>query len=448
MWRSLILLIGLGSAGSLLAQPSAVVYQAQLRDQAINPATAEYLIRAIDEAEQAGAECLIIVLDTPGGLVSSTRQIVRRLLNSEVPVVVYVAPPGARAGSAGVFITLAGHVAAIAPGANIGAAHPVQVGGLPGSPGPTEGTNDDSPMRAKIVNDTVAWARSLAELRGRNADWAENAVRNSESVTASEAAAVGAVDFVAETFDELLRRIDGTPVTLASGNQVTLHTKNPTIRELDMWWGERLLVVLTNPNIAFLLLILGFYGVLFELYSPGWGISGTLGVVCLILGLYSLSVLPVNLAGLGLLVVALALFVAEAFVTSFGALAAAGVACLILGGTMLIDSPEGFQKVSYTVLIPIALGTAAITVFLLRNVIRAYRQRPITGRAALMHATGRAIDAFQASEGHYHGQVHIAGELWRGVSSQPVQAGDPILVIAQEGLTLQIQPMERPVKHH
>jgi len=306
-------------AEALARKDRPTVLQVCLSNEAISPVTARYIQRAIEQAEQERADCLIIILDTPGGLVDSTRDIVKATLRSKVPVVVYVAPPGARAASAGVFITLAAHVAAMAPGTNIGAAHPVQIGGLPGSPPPKEGKEKGqepgakTPMEEKIVNDTVAWARSLAELRGRNADWAARAVKESLSAPASEALKEGAVDLVADDLNDLLARLDGREVTLPDG-VMRLRTAGAEVRTLEMWWGERILAVLTNPNVAFLLLIFGFYGILFELYTPGWGVAGTLGVVCLLLGFFALAVLPISYVGLALLAVALALFVAEVFV--------------------------------------------------------------------------------------------------------------------------------------
>jgi membrane-bound serine protease (ClpP class) len=312
------------------------VVTVRLNGETISPVTARFITRAIQHAEEARAMCLVVVLDTPGGLVDSTREMVKGILRSSVPVVVYVAPSGARAASAGVFITMAAHVAAMAPGTNIGAAHPVQIGGLPGRPSeepePAKQSKDGKPaprpaaaMEEKIVNDTVAWARSLAELRGRNAEWITRAVRESASASASEAVKEGVVELIADDVPDLLRKIDGRQVALTQG-VVTLETANSDVRNREMWWGERLLAILANPTLALLLLMLGFYGVLFELYTPGWGIPGTIGAICLVLGFFALAVLPINVVGLVLIGIALALFVAEVFVTSFGVLTMGGLA--------------------------------------------------------------------------------------------------------------------------
>lgn len=418
-----------------------VVLLVRLKNEAISPITSRYIQRAIEQAEQQRAQALIIMLDTPGGLVDSTRDIVQAILGSKVAVVVYVAPSGARAASAGVFVTLASHVAAMAPATNIGAARPAQIGGLPGSPPvKKDDQKGEEPggrtvMEEKLLNDTVAWARALAELRGRNADWASRAVKESLSVTASQALEEKAVDLIADNLNDLLSRLDGREVTLADGS-VRLRTAGAEIRTLEMWWGERVLALLTNPTVAFLLLMVGFYGMLFELYTPGWGIAGTLGIVCLLLGFVGLAVLPVNYAGMALLAVALALFVAEVFVTSYGALTVAGVICLVLGGTMLVDSPVGFQRVSLSVLIPVAVATAAITFFLVGSIARAHRGRVQTGSQALMHTQAVVLSDFTPEAEHYAGMVRTQGELWKAVSQTPVAAGHVVEIQDRQGLTL------------
>jgi membrane-bound serine protease (ClpP class) len=428
--------------GRLLADPPVVV-QVRLENQAIGPITAQFLQRAIQQAEQRRAECLLLVLNTPGGLADSTRSIVQDLLASKVPVVVYVSPPGARAASAGMFITLAAHVSAMAPGTNIGAAHPVEISGLPGTPPLNEEEKTDkprsTPREEKLVNDTVAWARSLAELRGRNAEWAARAVRESISAAASEAVNEGAVDLLADDVDDLLDQLDGRNVELPSGT-VRLRTANAEVVVLEMWWGERLLALITNPNMAFLLLIFGFYGILFELYSPGWGVAGTFGVACVLLAFLALAILPISYVGLGLLALALALFAAEVFVTSYGALTIAGLVCLVLGGTMLVDSPAGFQRVSFGVTIPVAAATALITIFLAGSIVRAHRRRVQTGTEALTGSKAVAEEAFSAAGDRYAGMVLAQGELWRGMSDAPVTAGQELEIEGRDGLTLRVRP--------
>lgn len=443
------LLVGLPSAAEAELHPEQRrprVLVAYLEDRAINPLTARFVERAIRSAEQTRAECLVLVLDTPGGLVDSTRKIVRRMLASNVPVVVYVAPSGARAASAGVFITLAGHIAAMASGTHIGAAHPVQIGGLPG---PADRNNDQgkarqkSPMEIKTLNDTVAWARALAELRGRNAEWAAQTVRESISVPASEALQEGAIDVLAQDLQDLLNRLDGREVMLPGG-QAVLQTKDVLLQTERMWWGEKLLAAITNPNLAFLLLMIGFYGVLFELYSPGWGVAGTLGIICLLLGFLALSILPVNYVGLALLVLAMGLFVAEAFVTSYGLLALAGVGCLVLGGLTLVDSPTGFQRISLGVVIPVAAATGLITVFLVGSIIRAHRGVVRTGHEAITGSEAVAEEDFALDGIEYAGFVRTHGELWKAVSRTPVVRGQSLAIERREGLTLRVRVIEQP----
>jgi membrane-bound serine protease (ClpP class) len=434
------------------------VLHVRLENEPITPVTLRFVRRALREAEQMQAQCLVIELDTPGGLLNATHGMVREILASRVPVVVYVAPAGVgRAASAGLFITLSSHVAAMAPGTRIGAAHPVQLGRLPtGPPQPVKKNEEakdgaenekpaarqpSAPMDEKLVNDTETWARSLADLRGRNAEWAALAVTENRSITATEAVDKGVVDLLAENLDDLLAKIDGREVALPHGS-VQFHTSGAVVHPFSMWWGEELLGALANPNIAFLLLMFGFYGILFELHSPGWGVAGTLGVACLVLGFFALSVLPVNFAGLALIALALALFTAEAFVTSFGALTIGGIVCLVLGGLMLIESPTGFMRVSVGVVVPVAVATGLITVFLLTNVVRAYRNRAQTGDEGLIAMRAVAQDDFSPDANHYRGTVFTHGEIWQAVSAGPVGAGQSVEIKDRRGLTLIVEALE------
>jgi membrane-bound serine protease (ClpP class) len=428
------------------AESRPVVVRLRIDNEAITPVTAQFIDRAIKRAEEERAQGLLIVLDTPGGLVDSTREIVKSILQSNVPVVVYVAPSGARAASAGLFITLAGHVAAMAPGTNIGAAHPVTIGGLPGSPQPEPRQTKDgekppaqSPMEQKIVNDTVAWARSLAELRGRNVDWVTRAVSESLSSSASEAVSNGVVDSIAASEQELLAALDGREVSLAGG-PLRMRTAGAEIRLHQMWWGERILAVISNPNVAFLLMIFGFYGILFELYTPGWGVAGVLGVVCLVLAFFGLAILPISYVGLALIGIAMALFLAEAFVTSFGFLTIGGVICMVIGGVMLVDSPAGFMRVSLRIIIPFALATAAVTFFLVSKIIQAKRAPPQMVGGRMVTADAVAVEGFESDGELYRGWVRARGELWRSISSSPVAAGQRLEVQTRDGLTLIVQP--------
>ncbi|MFC2085693.1 nodulation protein NfeD [Bacteroidota bacterium] len=417
------------------------VFVARVQDAAITPVTADYLAEAIDAASQAQAACIIIELDTPGGLMESTRDIVKAILGSRVPVVVYVSPSGARAASAGVFITLASHVAAMAPATHIGAAHPVRMGGTPG-PAPSDGTqesqeSEQSTMDEKILNDATAWVRSLAELRGRNVDWAVKSVTESKSTPSTEAVELNVVDFIAIDFDDLLNQLDGRTIA-AAGDTLLLETKDAAIVEFEMWWGERILSVLSDPNIAFLLLMLGFYGLFFELYSPGWGVPGTVGAICIILAFFGLAVLPINYAGLLLIFLAIGLFVAEAFITSFGLLTLGGSVCLVLGGIMLVDSELPVMQVSLSVLIPVALGTGMVAFFLAGKALSSFRLNVQTGTEAMIGEMAIADEDFTPHNEHYRGRVLVHGELWQAACDRPISSGSELIVTSCEGLTLSV----------
>lgn len=430
-------------------EPAAgLVLQLELDDQAITPVTVRIFERAIRRAEEERATCLVVVLDTPGGLVDSTRDIVKAMLNAPVPIVVFV-PTGGRAASAGVFLTLASHVAAMAPGSHIGAAHPVEIGGLPISP-PSEPPGEEEPgalparpdiLQDKIVNDTAAWARALADLRGRNATWAASAVRDSISATAEEAVEAGVVDLLARDVVDLLARVHGRQVVVGS-QTIRLDTLGARVSTVELWWTESILAVISDPNIAFLLLLLGFYGILFELYSPGWGIAGTLGAISLVLAFFALAVLPINYVGLLLIAVALGMFVAEAFVTSYGALALGGAACLVLGGMMLVDSPEGFLRVSITILVPVAAGTLGVTLFLIGSIVRAHRARVQVGAEALVGGAAVAQESFATEQEGFAGTVRTHAELWRATSSTPVTAGQQVEVAGRQGMTLRVRALD------
>ncbi len=453
-----ILIIGVcfmsPGGGTLAADESGsvgipLVYHAQIDDQVITPVTPRFIGRALSEAEAAEVACFVIELNTPGGYLPSTQEIVTRVLASRVPVVVYVSPSGGRAASAGVFITLASHVAAMAPGTRIGAAHPVPIGSLPFDPKSIPEKSDDkeakeqpkdgSAMEQKLLNDTVAWARSLAELRGRNADWAEVAVTKSDVLVTKEAIKQNVVELEAKDISDLMEKIHGRKVTLQE-EEVQLRTAGALVRTIDMWWGESLLAVISNPNVVMILLMFGVYGIMFEMYSPGWGVGGTLGVVCLLLAFFGLSVLPVNYVGLALVFVALAMFVAEAFVTSFGALTLGGIICLILGGTMLVDSPDGFIRVSMSVLIPIAVSTAGVTVFLVSKVVEAHRGQVQTGSEGLIGKDAVAQEKFVSENGHFRGQVFLHGELWQAHCASPIADGQTVRVNERGGLVLTVEP--------
>jgi membrane-bound serine protease (ClpP class) len=437
-----------------VATRDSLVVVAQLQGEAITPVTVRHLERVLAQAERARAQCMILQLDTPGGLVDSTSVLVKKILNSRVPVVVYVSPQGARAASAGGFILLSSHVAAMSRGTRVGAMHPVQIGGLPIGPPPQpalpessekpEKPNDElpktsTPSEQKIVNDTVAWARGLAMLRGRNVAWAEQAVRESVVATEQEALDEGIIDLIATDLADLLRQLDGRTIVL-HGETLRLDTAQISeIRRVEMWWGDKMLAVISSPNVAFLLLIFGFYGILFELYTPGWGVAGMLGAICLVLAFMGLAVLPINYVGLALILLGLSMLVAEAVVTSFGTLTIGGLTCLVMGGLMLVDSPEGFLRVSLSVVLPVAIATAAITLLMISVIVRAYRGHVQTGSEGLVGLSATASDSFIEEGGHFAGLVQVHGELWRGVSQGPVAAGETIKIRRRDGLTLHVE---------
>jgi membrane-bound serine protease (ClpP class) len=393
-------------------------------DATINPAVDSFIHSAIEKAENERAQCLIIHLNTPGGLLKSTRNIVGDIIGSRVPVVVYVSPPGAQAASAGVFITLAAHIAVMAQGTNIGAAHPVNMqGGM------------DSTMNEKVANDAVAFIRTIAEKRNRNGDWAENAVRNSVSVTASVALQQKIIDFVANDDEELLQELDGRNVQLSYGS-ITLHTKLAKIQEYGMSFIEKLLNILSDPNIAYILMMLGFYGLMFELYNPGSILPGIAGVICLVLAFYSLNTLPINYAGLALILFALLLFVLEIKIASHGVLAIGGIVSLLLGSMMLIRRGAGaVGQVSWTVIISTVAVTTLFFLFVIGMGLKAQRLKPVTGSEAMIGETGEAKEELDPS-----GMVFLHGELWQAESlSGEIKAGEKIRVKSIKGFTLFVE---------
>jgi membrane-bound serine protease (ClpP class) len=391
----------------------------------INPVAAEYLHDAIASAQETDAHVLIIKLDTPGGLDTSMRLIVKDITNAAIPVVVFVAPSGGRAASAGVFITMAAHVAAMSPGTNIGAAHPVAMGG----------GEMDSTMKEKVENDSAAYIKSIAEQRGRNVSWAEDAVRKSVSVTEQEALKLKIVDLVADDLPDLLTQLHGRRVALPGG-PLTMATAGVEIRPFPMGLRLELLKALSDPNIAYLLMTIGTIGMLAELYNPGAILPGIVGAISLILAFYSLQSLPVNYAGVLLFILGIVFFVLEATVTSYGLLAIGGVVSLTLGSLMLIKSDAEFFQVSWTVIVPVIITTAAVSLFIVGMGVRALRRSPQTGAESMVGAVGVAKTALCPD-----GKFAIHGELWDAVSDTPVQPGGSAKVLRIEGLTLYVTPI-------
>ncbi len=394
---------------------------------AIGPVSVQHVSAAIERAENDSSECLVIMLDTPGGLLESTQMIIKDMLASNVPVVVYVAPSGAGAGSAGVFITMSAHVAAMAPGTSIGAAHPVGIGGAVA----------DSTMNEKIENFSVSYIRSIADKHGRNADWAEQAVRKSVALTDREAVEQNVVDLNAATLDSLLIQIDGTIVEVREGSRV-LRTKDAEVVLKEMNWNHRVLHVLSNPNIAYLLMMLGFYGLIYEFINPGAIFPGVVGGMCVIIGLFALQTLPINYAGLLLILLGLGLFVTELLVASHGLMAVGGAVSFTIGSMMLIDSPYPFLRISLYVIIPAVAATGVFVLFAVGHALKAQKRRATTGDQGLIDETGRARTAIDSRSG----SVFVHGEYWSATSDTPIEPDTPVRVVRVNGLRLLVESLD------
>ena len=394
-------------------------------DGTINPASADFIQAGLKKAASDKASCLLIHLNTPGGLLKSTRVIVSDMLNSPVPVIVYVSPGGAHAGSAGVFITMAAHIAAMAPGTNIGAAHPVALQAVM-----------DSTMNEKTTNDAAAFIRSIAEKRKRNVEWAENAVRKSHSYSETEALEFSVIDLIARDDQELLSMVDGKQVTLNTGS-ITLQTKGAKIESLEMTFIGKLLDIISDPNIAYILFLLGMYGLMFELYSPGAILPGIVGVISLILAFYSMHSLPVNYAGLALIIFAIILFLLEIKVVSHGLLAIGGVVSLLLGSMMLIrsDSALDMARISRGVIYAATAVSALFFLFVLSFGIRAQRSKVVTGIEAMIGNTGEVIEMLNPT-----GTVRINGETWNAESlSGAITRGEKVRIKEMKNLKLYVE---------
>jgi len=391
----------------------------------IAPSLADFFVSAIRKAEDGAAHAIVFELDTPGGLDTSMRIIIKEILRSPAPVIIYVSPSGARAASAGAFITIAAHVAAMAPGTNIGAAHPVQMGG----------GEADEEMTRKIENDAAAYIRGLAERRGRNATWAEDAVRKSVSATATEALRLKVIDVVAENRADLLAKIDGRTVETGAG-RITLKTKMAKIVEVEMGLRDKVLSVISNPTIAYILLILGMAGLYFELSTPGAILPGVLGGICLILAFYAFQALPINYAGLLLIILGVILFVAEVKVVSNGILTIGGMTAMILGSLMLIDSPAPFLQISLSAILGVTAATTAFFVFAIGAVFRAHRRQPATGREGLVGQVGVARTRLNPD-----GLIFIRGEIWNATCAEGVEPGEQVQVTSVAGLKLKVKKL-------
>ncbi|UWX56903.1 nodulation protein NfeD [Chlorobaculum sp. MV4-Y] len=396
----------------------------------VNPGSAAYFLRVLDEVNRENGTLLLVELDTPGGLVASLRQMVQGVMASRVPVVVYVAPSGAQAASAGALLLLSSHVAVMAPGTETGAAHPVDISG---------GGEKESVMGKKIENDLAAFARSLAQKRGRSPEWAERAVRESIASTASEALAAGVIDTVAANRKELLAFLDGRRVQ-TTADEVTIHTENVPVKEAAPTFGEEVMMTIANPNIAYFLLLLGLVGLWFELSTPGAIIPGVAGAIALVLGAWAMQLLSVNVTGLLLILLAILFFGLEIFVVSSGALAIAGLVALFIGSVMVFNQPEIGLVINWWVFLPLFLSFSATVLLLVFVVLRSTRKKVLSGMEGLVGETGTVERAI--GEGK-DGKVFVHGELWDASASGPVSAGARVEVTRVEGMKLNVKQINR-----
>jgi len=425
-----LLLVALATLAPRFSAPalSSEIHYASV-EGVINPVIAEFISDSISSAEAAKAEAIIFQLDTPGGLDLSMRDIIKHIFASDVPVVVYVAPAGSRAASAGVFITYAANIAAMAPGTNIGSAHPVAMGG---------GKMDETMMK-KVENDAVAYIKSIAAKRKRNPDWAEKAVRESVNITAEEALKLNIINIVAENKDDLIKKLDGRKVELASGERV-LKTKGASVVEVEMDLRARVLQAITNPNVAYILMMIGIFGLYFELSNPGAVLPGVIGAICLVLAFYAFQTLSVNYAGLLLIALALIFFIAEVKVVSYGLLTVAGVVSLVLGSLMLFNSPAPFMRLSLWVVLPAVVLMTAFILGTMYYAVVLHRRRPVSGAEGLVGEVGRAAgDILPGGEG----KVFVDGEYWNAVSDEEIKTGDEVRVVSVDGLHVRVSKKAR-----
>ncbi len=488
MRRMLYMLGLLLAACAVLAQDAPQSPQALLLEVKgpIGPAISDYVVRGIERAEESGAPLVILRMDTPGGLDTSMRQIILKIISSSVPVATYVAPSGSRAASAGTYIMYASHVAAMAPATNLGAATPVQVGG-PGMPGGgdekprdrqdqrdredqkepqasqdgQEGESETAAepsgeeqegkraedgaeqqpapggtaMERKMVNDAVAYIRGLAEMRGRNADWAEKAVREAASLTAEAALEKNVIDVVAADVESLLEQVDGKSVQVM-GQERVLETKGLVVEVIEPDWRTKLLAILTNPNVAYILMLLGVYGLFFELSNPGSILPGVLGAISLLLALYAFQVLPVNYAGVALILLGIAFMVGEAFVPSFGALGIGGAVAFVVGSVILMETEVEAYTVSMPLIVVLALVSVGFFVTVMTMALRQRMRGIVSGQEYMIGSVGEAVDAFEE-----RGRVWLSGELWNARTSAPVARGQSVRVRSVQGLTLEVEPL-------
>ncbi len=414
----------------------------------IGPATSDFFVRNLEEAGQSGASLVVVTIDTPGGLDTAMRAMIQAILASEVPVVTYVSPSGARAASAGTYIVYASHVAAMAPATNLGAATPVQIGGFGGGSKPAEPESGDdeakpvakpaptgTAMERKAVNDAIAYIRGLAELRGRNVEWAEAAVRDGVSLPADEALAEGVIDLVAPDLPALMKALDGRKVTIRA-SELELQTAGMVLEEVQSDWRTELLSLITNPNVAYLLMLIGIYGLLLEGYNPGAVLPGVVGAICLLLALFAFQVLSVNYAGLALIALGVILIVAESFVPSFGALGLGGIVAFVIGSVMLLDRGVPGFSIAWQLIGAMGLAGALVLLGIVSFAVRSRRRPVVSGVEGLAREIGEAVESFDRK-----GLVTVHGELWNAVSSEPVTAGQRVRIRRIDGLTIEVEPV-------
>jgi len=424
------LFIGFVSVNAVRAEERKPVFDVITVNAVITPPIAEYVSQSISESARAGSEGLIILLDTPGGLDLAMRDIAKAILNAPIPVVVFVYPSGARAASAGVIITVSAHIAAMAPGTNIGAAHPVGIG---------IGGSMDKTMMKKVENDAVAYVRGIAKKKGRNEEWVEKAVRRSESITAEEALKHNVIDVMATSVDDLLRQMDGREVTTSKG-KVVLNTKNAVVNMKKIGTRQKVLSAISDPNIAYILFLIGLAGLYFEFSSPGAVLPGIVGGISLILAFFAMQTLSVNYAGVALIIFSVILFVAELKVNSHGVLTIGGIVSLVLGSLLLFDTGEPSLGVAWTVLVPAVTITSLFFVAVITLALKAQMRKKMTGSEGMIGMAGEAVTDVEAG-----GKVLVMGEFWEAWSDRPIVRGSKVKVLEVKGLRLKVE-QEKEVK--